>query len=371
MRRYNFIPILIVSAFFILSGFYRLTDSMALTFDEGYYIPAARRYIDKDVFANAEHPPLGKILLMAGIITFGDNPVGWRIAPFTFGTIGVILLYFFAFEIFKDKKIAFFSSFLLAADSLWSYFSTHATLDIFVSVMLVGSAWRLWSFLGKPNIKNALILGIVLGLASAVKWSAVFFLLAVFILILIWRKLSFGVAYSAKSFILFIASYITGYFLPFMFFWGRVDLARIVLLQAQALFVHTSAKNIFDPNAVPPWLWFFQKQFTDKYYSTNPLLFFAWPIVFILKVFEIIKNIGKKADLKLVFVIVCFCSLYFPWFFVQRPTYSFYILPTLPFICLLTGSVLKDIWERKKWGRGAVVVYFLVSVVVYFYTPYL
>ncbi|OGC68234.1 hypothetical protein A2415_05035 [candidate division WWE3 bacterium RIFOXYC1_FULL_39_7] len=371
MRRQKLFPILIVSALFILSGFYRLTDSTALTFDEGYYIPAARKYINKDIFANAEHPPLGKILLMTGIMTFGDNPVGWRIVPFIFGMIGVILLYFFALEIFKDKKTALFSAFLLAADSLWLYFSTHATLDIFVSVMLIGSAWCLWAFLGKPNIKNAVILGIVLGLASAVKWSAVFFLLAVFILILIWRNLSTGVGYSAKSFILFIASYITGYFLPFIFFWGGVDLVRIVLLQAQALFVHTSAKNIYDPNTVPPWLWFFQKQFTDKYYSTNPLLFFAWPLVFILKVFEIIKNAERKADLKLVFVIVCFSSLYFPWFFVQRPTYTFYILPAIPFICLLTGSVLKDIWERKKWGRGAVAVYLLVSVIVYFYTPYL
>ncbi|KKQ76497.1 MAG: Glycosyl transferase family 39 [Microgenomates group bacterium GW2011_GWF1_38_5] len=368
MRRYKLFPILIISAFFILGGFYRLTDLQTLSFDEGYYIPAAKKYIDKDIFANAEHPPLGKILLMAGIMSFGDNPVGWRIAPLTFGTIGVILLYFFALEIFKDKKTALFSAFLLATDTLWTYFSTLATLDIFVSVMLIVSAWRLWSFLEKPDIKNAVLLGVVLGLASAVKWSAVFFLLAAFIIVIIWRNLISGVGYSAKSFILFIASYITGYFLPFIFFWGSVDLARIALLQVQALFVHTSARNVFDSNAVPPWLWFFQKQLSDKHYSTNPLLFFVWPFVFILKVFEIIKGAGRKVDLKLVFVLVCFCSLYFPWFFVQRPTYTFYILPALPFICLVTGSVLKDIWEGKRWGRDVVAVYLLVSVFVYFYT---
>src|SRR6188474_1696483 len=69
--------------------FVRLTVPSTPFFDEIHYLPAARAILALSHPANPEHPPLGKELLALGIALFGDRPLGWRIMPVLFGTLGL------------------------------------------------------------------------------------------------------------------------------------------------------------------------------------------------------------------------------------------------------------------------------------------
>ena len=56
-------------------------------FDEVYYVRTAEDYLyGKEPFEKT-HPPLGKLLISAGISVFGFNPFGWRIMGVFFATL--------------------------------------------------------------------------------------------------------------------------------------------------------------------------------------------------------------------------------------------------------------------------------------------
>lgn len=63
-----------------------------------------------------------------GIWLLGLNEIGIRITPVIFGTLTIFLTYFLALEIFKDKKTALLSAFLLAV-SPWHIQLTRASFE--------------------------------------------------------------------------------------------------------------------------------------------------------------------------------------------------------------------------------------------------
>ena len=71
-----------------------------------------------------------------GIWLFGLNEVGVRITPVIFGSLTVLLTYFLAQEIFKDKKVALLSAFLLAV-SPWHIQLTRASLESATAMCLM------------------------------------------------------------------------------------------------------------------------------------------------------------------------------------------------------------------------------------------
>ncbi|MGC8848893.1 MAG: glycosyltransferase family 39 protein, partial [Candidatus Bathyarchaeia archaeon] len=100
-------------------------------FDETWYVPAARRFLDSRVYERVEHPPLGQLLISTGIRLLGDNPRGWRTPSLVFAAASLILTYYVAEELSKRRIIALTSSMLLASEKLFFTFSTIGVLDIF------------------------------------------------------------------------------------------------------------------------------------------------------------------------------------------------------------------------------------------------
>lgn len=128
--------------------------SDGLIFDEKYYVNAARVILslhvpDGDAYAsatsgsdpNAEHPPLGKLFIAAGMRVFGDGPLGWRIAPVIFGTLAILAMYWLVRSAGGGSWLALGAAALMAVDNLSMVHGRIATLDVFtVTFMLVGVA---------------------------------------------------------------------------------------------------------------------------------------------------------------------------------------------------------------------------------------
>ena len=67
----------------------RLGAHEGFSWDESYYVPAAREYLDGNFTSNFEHPPLAKWAIAAGIELLGDDPSGWRLAAVAAGVVTI------------------------------------------------------------------------------------------------------------------------------------------------------------------------------------------------------------------------------------------------------------------------------------------
>lgn len=83
-------------------------------FDEAHYVPASEATL-KGIPANAEHPPLPKIIGAIGIALLGDNWFGWRFPQVLFH-LGAIYLIFLIAKRFMGERLALVSASLYSLD---------------------------------------------------------------------------------------------------------------------------------------------------------------------------------------------------------------------------------------------------------------
>jgi len=164
----------IALAFLALAAI-RLTIPSKPFFDEVHYLPAARTLWALSQPANTEHPLLGKELIGLGIHLFGDNPLGWRVLPLLFGTLGL----FAAMRALWFASVSRFASIaggiLLGSDFLWFVMSRIAMLDGFMASLVLVALWALAGAVreNETGRRRLAIAGVALGLAMAAKWNAV------------------------------------------------------------------------------------------------------------------------------------------------------------------------------------------------------
>jgi dolichyl-phosphate-mannose-protein mannosyltransferase len=158
----------------------------SLIFDEAYYVNAARRIAgvrvdaDQQAYAkapsgtdpNAEHPQLAKLVMAAGIEIFGNRPLGYRIGSVLAGTAVLLLMFALVQAAGGGPWLALGATAVLAADNLFTVHGRIATLDIYyLAFMLGGVALYLR--------KHPVLAGIVLGVGATTKLVGIY---ALFIL---------------------------------------------------------------------------------------------------------------------------------------------------------------------------------------------
>jgi dolichyl-phosphate-mannose-protein mannosyltransferase len=212
----------------LIAGILRFTNlghPDALVFDETYYVkdswsqwnlgyPASwpegadARFVagETDIFTTTGsfvvHPPLGKLLIGAGMALFGaDSSMGWRFATAVFGTALVLLVYLIAKSLTGSMPFAAVAGTLMAVDGLAIVLSRVALLDVFLAFFVLLAFWfvvldrrrhtaRLSAAMaarGGPeplgpvfwNRPWLIAAGAALGAATAVKWSGVYVIAAV------------------------------------------------------------------------------------------------------------------------------------------------------------------------------------------------
>lgn len=155
---------------------YRLTTPSTLMFDETHYIPAARTLLALTAPANMEHPLLGKELIAAGILLFGDNSLGWRAFSTLAGTASVLAVFAILWLMFARLRPAVIGAVLTVLNFTVFVQARIGMLDGFMAAfLLLGIAALLWSMRVPPGCAwPRWVLGSVLfGLAVASKWAAV------------------------------------------------------------------------------------------------------------------------------------------------------------------------------------------------------
>ncbi|WP_345751103.1 dolichyl-phosphate-mannose--protein mannosyltransferase [Microbacterium rhizophilus] len=209
-----------------LLRFIGLGHPHTLVFDETYYVKDAWTLLhlgyegswpddadalftggDTDVYqtspAYVVHPPLGKWLIALGMALFGaDSGFGWRFSAALFGTLLVPLVYAIARRLSGSVAVGTIAGGLLAIDGLAIALSRVALLDGFLAFLIALAFWfvlrdsdrtapaimRPGGGTGGPVLWRRpwiVAAGAALGAATAVKWSGIYTLAGVGILLVL------------------------------------------------------------------------------------------------------------------------------------------------------------------------------------------
>ena len=204
---------------------WNLGHPSTLVFDETYYVKDAWTLMhlgyeaswpaDPDAAFNAGqtdgyfqdgsfvvHPPLGKWIIAAGLAVFGaGDPVGWRISTAVVGILAIFVIAMIARTLTRSTILATIAGGLFAIDGHAITMSRTALLDNSVMLICLLGFWavlldrghsanRLAAWMarrraaGRPTDWGPalwwrpwlLVAGLAFGLASAVKWSGLYFL---------------------------------------------------------------------------------------------------------------------------------------------------------------------------------------------------
>jgi dolichyl-phosphate-mannose-protein mannosyltransferase len=222
----------------ILAGFTRfwalgfppgknVIPSHGMNFDEVYYATEAQEmlrygYEDNRGYMFIVHPPLGKWLIAASEYLWDDpsnsrqwltNSIGWRIAPALFGCAGVIMMVRIVRRMMRSNLFGFIAGLLMAFEGMSLVLARTAILDIFLQTFVIAGFGalvidrdKMRARLGRLIADGAdltagaptlgprpwrLVGGVLLGLACAVKWTGLSFLVLFIILSLVWDRAAF------------------------------------------------------------------------------------------------------------------------------------------------------------------------------------
>jgi dolichyl-phosphate-mannose--protein O-mannosyl transferase len=147
-----------------------------IMFDEVHYVPAAQALLALEGPRNIEHPLVGKELIGAGIVLFGDNPFGWRAFTTLAGTATVLGAFAFLWLLFGSMRAALVGAVLTALNQSVYVQARTAMLDIFLGAFLLWAmVVMLWAAKGAPaQVRRRWVgVGVLFGLAIGTKWAAI------------------------------------------------------------------------------------------------------------------------------------------------------------------------------------------------------
>jgi predicted membrane-bound dolichyl-phosphate-mannose-protein mannosyltransferase len=413
------IVICIIAGVILLVHFFYIDKPSFTIGDENYYVSEANRILHGQPLIRLEHPPLAKWFIAAGILIFGNDAVGWRIASIIFGVISIFVFYFICSTLVRGSStdgktqnihpaktwggwfqpavfIPVLATFIFASDTL-SFSQGHvAMLDVFsFTLMLVGFLTYLKG--------RYLVCGIVMGLSILCKETAVF---GVFVIVLHWfftrhRELIHELRFmwheihskkapiNQPSSILGMSTLLTAvlaawfFLLPLLEYaktplWGN-PFGRILYIYWHSLALLPNSGFQIIPGGLtpsPPWTWLIQPNLQDYNFTPHVphyLISIGWTIwVLIIPAMVYVgwksisdwKNCANIVKFTLFWFLGIYGSLIITDLLVGRAMYVFYFYPAVPAVCLAIAWIGWKLWQAAQ-KRARTKVPFLIALSAY------
>ena len=406
----------------------RLDDPKKLVFDETYYAKDACWYVlssPSTCGINDEttlvHPPLAKWLIAVGVRIFGYDSFGWRISAAVAGTITVVLLYLLARRLLRSTLGAALTAGLLAIDLLHFVESRTAMLDIFVPMF--GIAALLFLVYDRDAVIDAvgqevpsgllqrpwrLAAGLSVGFAVASKWSGGFFIVMLIVLAIAWdvrarkereeprpflrtlRKESLGlaVAFVVVPLLAYSFTYFGRLHKPIPRYDGSGEECpwkdgnipyNFVNHQLCMLNFHRTLTSTHSYQS-PAWSWIALKRPVSYYFETDsngdykevfatgsPFVWWTSVLAILIAAWSWVRRREAWGPEGLILAGVAFT--YGPWLLTgllsdRSAVFLFYLLPTVPFMCLALGYVASRL--GRSWEATAAVALFSAAALWFF-----
>ena len=382
-------PRLILGLILLLTAlirFWNLGTPDKLVFDEVYYVDGAKDYLNNGVETTkgaAEfvvHPPVGKWLIALGIQILGDSPAGWRLSAAIFGTFSILLIYFVALRLFSSQFLALVSAGLMSIDGLHLVMSRTALLDIFLMFFLLAAFLAL---LHERHIVAALLLGLALG----TKWSAIYFIAAILIYLLVINR---------RRALLYLPIIPITYFFTWSGWlisdkgWSRDyssnPLISLFQYHREILNFHTGLTTEHSYEA-SPWNWLVLGRPTSFFYESpkscgaescsQEILAMGTPIIWWFGLIALFITLGyfiTRRERGAGLILLALLSNYLPWLlFPERTTFYFYAIAFLPYLILaITYSIklyLEDEAKQPKRIQNVYAALGLTALIFAYFAP--
>ena len=344
-------------------------------FDEIYHGRTAYEILHGLRVYENTHPYLGKLLITPGIKLFGMTPFGWRVSNVIFAGLMLFIFYYFALLLFKEKLYALGAGFLMTYGFMHIAQARMAHIDTFSVFFLLLSYIFLYRFISRQKLVELFTSGLFFGLASAVKWSAVFSGLG-FVLLLLYVifsrhallkrfRLSKLLMYGLYSYVLIGGM---AYLLTFPEMYQRSGGLHAVINYNLNMYHYHSTMTQTHPYSSPWWSWpldmkpmGYYKHYEGKLLSTinafgNPAVFWLG----IVAVLYLIFVMFKKATLEAAVIISGFVGLYLPYVFVGRLMFIYHFYYAVPFLMLAIIYMFKDLIAWSRYGYALFATYLLI-----------
>ena len=283
------------------------------------------------------HPPLAKLGMYLGMLVFGENSFGYRIPGAMLGLGAIYLIYLLAKEVFKDEAIGLLSAAVFSLDGLALVMSRIGMND---SYILFFTLLALYLYIKDKNLFSA----IAFGLALSSKWSA------------IWAIPIFGVIWLSRkkkldwSYLWFLLLPFTIYLLSYadMFLTGH-DLGTFWGMQQQMWWYHTGLRATH-PYSSSWWSWPLLIRPIYLYTSdeiggmVSRIYAFGNPFVFWFGLISVVicliySYLEKNKNLGL--IVFSYLIFFAPWAASPRIMFIYHYLPSIPFLAIAAGYVLR------------------------------
>ena len=329
-----------------------------MIFDEIYHGRTAYE-LKRDIYPVYEtvHPYLGKLLLIPGIELFGMTPFGWRFDNVIFGAILLIVTYLFSLQLFRKPIYGFIGAFLMTYSFMHLTEARIALIDTIGVLFIFSSYLFLYQFIIKQKLSWLLLSGLFFGLASAVKWSALFAGLGfIFIaLYLLITKYPLEKRFQGYKLILYgLLSYgliaLVTYILTFYDLYKHTGTFQSIIDYQVNLYKYHSTLVATHPYSSPWWSWPFdikplcasrvidEGRFSSVTIFGNPAIFWMGVVAMVYLGYIAIK----RRTLEAVFILFAFLSLYAPYIFIGRIMFIYHYYYAVPFLILSIVYGAKD-----------------------------
>lgn len=369
----------------------------AMYFDEAYFVPEARAFIQGTPNPAPQapplaKPPLGKLIMAVGMKAAGDNSFGWRFAGGMCGALTVVAIYLWTYLLLGDARLASFAAALTLLNNFLFVMSRIGTVDVFLMVFLT---WSLVAYTAALSLdvsawKRRLLFclaGILVGLAGACKWNAIdtlaVYFLVTFVLLVISR---FTPANSRPSLSLYarnieqmgipvlliglIVAPIGSYGLAF---WPLCQIIHVPFnfreLAAMNIFMwHFNRTTAINPFITSPWYsWPLNlgPQRSLSYLVGNPIV--TWGGLVALAV--CVRRLWKSITLPELLVVSLFFSNYLQWTVTpQSGLYYYYYYPCVTILGVTIAVALRSLPVRVFGIRFSLLL--LLATAVFFVRCY-
>lgn len=366
--------LIVILLFLIGSHAYLINKPVELVFDEQHYVGDARAIMTGQGDQRPEHPPLAKLEILGGMLAFGDNPVGWRIAAVVNSIAGVLFFFLICKELNLRPRTVNMATAILAFENLTFVQGSVAMLDVFmVTLILLG----FWLYL-KGYYPFA---AVAIALSALCKLNGVLALPAI-MLHWVWVRRDRPVHFVASmilaplSFMLFLPLFQWVMFHKWM---NPLESARTMLSLSGTLTFATTTHDA----ARRPWDWVLHPQITAYWYTPHyfgSLSLSLWALV--IPLFILMCYLFWKRHNAGTFTFVWFLFGYIFWIpadiITDRITFPFYFYPTVGAVALALAiglaRLLSAPWRMKrvKWLPVTIVtaVFVLHLAVFYILSPF-
>ncbi|MEE8354243.1 MAG: phospholipid carrier-dependent glycosyltransferase, partial [Candidatus Bathyarchaeia archaeon] len=365
-------------------------------FDEVYYVRAAEEYLSgRDPYEDT-HPPLGKLIIAAGVSVLGNNPRGWRIAGVLFASAMIPVIYLLGKEFSGSWLGGLFSALLLGFDFMRFTMGRMATTDIFLVFFSLASLLFFTRYMkrvldagwGAPL--SPLFAAVILSsLGFATKWTAVFGLAAQFFTLGLIRigylknrdgRKRTG-AINGKVLLVLVgtaAVFVVVYFLTYIPYMGLGHSLRDVFERQLSMLGYHSGLEVSHGFSSPWWswpllsrpVWLYVSELGGGWVSTvvamgNPVV---WWVGIIVMINETLRATREGAASR-VFLVTMFAFQWLPYALISRSLFLYHFFPNVPILCLAVSDRMVDIWQKNEQRPKTVIYLILVIAAFAIYYP--